>query len=278
MSDVEGKVAEHYKNEGLMQRILKGMRAIGVDPDNATSSDLKAGDEFHTGGVLATEHLFGQIDLAPDARILDVGCGIGGTSRYLAERYDAQVRGIDLTPAFVEVAVELSAMVGLSDKTHFQVGSAVDMPVEDNGFDLAVLLHVGMNISDKTALISEIARAVKPGGQFALFDVMTGSTDEPPVFPLPWSSEPETSFLAPPAAYEEAAKAAGLVQVHREDRSEFAVGFFRDAMAKAKVEGPPAFGINLMMGETAGEKLGNYFTNLETGRVAPVEMIFKKPA
>ncbi|NVO54913.1 methyltransferase domain-containing protein [Rhodobacteraceae bacterium B1Z28] len=276
MSQIEDAVAQHYTTGALTERLRAALEESGVDPDAATVADLKAGDEFHTGGVLATDHLFAQLAPTHATRVLDVGCGIGGTSRYIADRYDSTVTGVDLTPEFVETATELSDIVGLSEKTSFLVGSALELPVADAAFDLAVMLHVGMNIEDKTALFSEAARALATSGTFALFDVMGGEAAEPLDFPLPWSTMPGTSFVDAPDVYRDAAAAAGLELVAESDRTDFALTFFEEVFARIAESGPAPLGIHLMMGETAPEKFKNYVTNLKAGRIRPTEMIFKK--
>lgn len=276
MSRIEDAVARHYTTGALTDRVRDALRASGIDPDAATAADLKAGDEFHTGGVAATDHLFGQLSPTHATRVLDVGCGIGGTSRYIADRYGASVTGIDLTPEFIETARALSDLVGLSDKVQFQTGSALGIPVPDAGFDLAVMLHVGMNIEDKAGLFAEVSRALAKGGTFALFDVMGGEVAEPLDFPLPWSTLPETSFVHAPDVYREAAAAAGLELVAETDRTDFALAFFEEVFARIAKSGPAPLGIHLMMGETAPEKFKNYVTNLKAGRIRPTEMIFEK--
>ena len=276
MSQIEEAVAHHYTTGALTQRVRDALIASGVDPDAATVADLKTADEFHTGGVAATDHLFGQLSPTHATRVLDIGCGIGGTSRYVADRYDATVSGIDLTPEFVETAASLSALVGLSDKVAFLEGSALDMPVPDAGFDLAVMMHVGMNIQDKQGLFAEVSRVLATGGTFALFDVMRGGASDPLAFPLPWSAQPETSFVDAPATYRNAAEAAGLSLETETDRTEFALDFFEEVFAKVARDGPAPLGIHLMMGDTAPEKFQNYVANLKAGRIRPTEMIFRK--
>lgn len=276
MSQIEQAVAKHYTTGALTERVRAALEASGVDPDAATVADLKAGDEFHTGGVLATDNLFAQLSPTHATRVLDVGCGIGGTSRYIVDRFDSTVTGVDLTPEFVETATELSALVGHSGKSSFHVGSALDMPVPDAGFDLAVMLHVGMNIEDKAGLFAEVSRTLATGGTFALFDVMGGDTSESLAFPLPWSTIPETSFVVAPDEYKLAAASAGLELVAETDRTDFALAFFEEVFAKLAETGPAPLGIHLMMGETAPEKFQNYVENLHAGRIRPTEMIFKK--
>ena len=276
MTQIEQAVAEHYTTGALTDRVRAALEAIGVDPDAATVADLKAGDEFHTGGVQATDNLFAQLSLTHATRALDVGCGIGGTSRYIVDRYDATVTGVDLTPEFVETATALSDLVGHSDKVRFLVGSALDIPVPDAAFDLAVMLHVGMNIQDKAGLFAEVSRTLASGGTFALFDVVGGDTAEPLAFPLPWSTVAETSFVDAPEVYRNAASAAGLELISETDRTAFGLAFFEDAFARIAESGPAPLGIHLLMGETAPEKFQNYVTNLKAGRIRPTEMIFKK--
>jgi SAM-dependent methyltransferase len=278
MADIEGDVARHYTTAAITDRIMAGLEALGVEIAAARPADLKPVDEFHTGGMEATLALLEQLDISPDTEVLDIGSGIGGTARAVVERYGCRVTGVDLTEAFVDAARALTTMVGLGDKTNFKQGSALALPVEDAGFDLAFLLHVGMNIADKPGLFREARRALRPGGTFAIFEVMKRGSD-PIKFPLPWSSVAETSFVDLPATYRAAADAAGFELVSERDRSDFAGDFFARVSAMiAERGGPPPLGIHLLMGDTAPTKIANYVTCLENGRIAPTEMIFRLPA
>ncbi len=275
MASLEGDVARHYTTGAIIERILAALESLGVEIASARPEDLKPVDEFHTGGMEATLALLEQLDITPDTEVLDIGSGIGGTARTLAARYGCRVTGIDLTEEFVDAARALTAMVGLGDRASFRLGSALALPVPDAGFDLAFLLHVGMNIADKPGLFAEARRALRPGGTFAIFEVMKRGPD-PLDFPVPWSTAPETSFVDPPETYRAAADAAGFELVSERDRSEFASGFFaRISAMMAERGGPPPLGIHLLMGEAAPLKIQNYVTALEAGRIAPIEMIFR---
>src|SRR5690606_32008034 len=115
----------------------------------------------------------------------------------IAERTGARVTGVDLTPDFVETARSLTETVGLS--ADFVVGSALDLPFADAAFDLATLIHVGMNIPDKPRLFAEAARVLVPGGAFAIYEVMRFGAH--PAFPLPWAADASSSFLETPDGY-----------------------------------------------------------------------------
>jgi SAM-dependent methyltransferase len=274
---VEPEVARHYGTGGLLDRIRAGLRQAGIDPDRARTADLKPVDEFHIGGAAATEALIDQAQLRPGMRVLDIGCGIGGTARLIAERTAAEVTGIDLTDEFVRTATALSAAVGLGDQTEFRTGSALDMPFGDHSFDAALLLHVGMNITDKSALMAETARVLRPGAPFLVYEVMRTGEGELD-FPVPWASTPATSFVATPAQYREAARHAGFEVAHERERRDFALDFFARMQARIVESGPPPLGIHLFMGDTAREKIANMVANIQAGRIAPVEMILRKPA
>ena len=88
------------------------------------------------------------MNLTASDQVLDIGAGIGGTARFVAQNYGIAVEGIDLTPEFCEVAKTLTKLVGLTDQVTIRQGSALEMPFEDNSFSVAYMMHVGMNIDD----------------------------------------------------------------------------------------------------------------------------------
>jgi tocopherol O-methyltransferase len=97
--------------------------------------------------------------------ILDVGCGIGGSSLYLAEKFGATVTGITLSPVQANRAKERARATGLQDKTDFQVANAQSMPFADNSFDLLWSLESGEHMPDKQQFLQECYRVLKPGGK-----------------------------------------------------------------------------------------------------------------
>ena len=172
MSDVDKIVANHYSHGSLEEVIQAGLEKMRNGSD-VSPIDLLAGvDEFHMGGRAATVAVAEQLQLRSDHRVLDVGCGLGGTARFLASTIGCQVSGIDLTPEYIAVGNKLNQNLEMGEQIDLRVASATDMPFGDAEFDRASMLHVGMNITDKSALMSEICRVMKPGGTFAIYDVM----------------------------------------------------------------------------------------------------------
>jgi SAM-dependent methyltransferase len=274
MTGIEERVAQHYaRGGGMEERILAALAAAGKDIERLAPDDLAPIDEFHIGGREATAELMAPLRLAPGMRLLDVGSGIGGASRYLAHAFACRVSGIDLTEEYVQVAASLARRLGLADRLSYRHGSALTLPFGAGDFDGAYMLHVGMNVAAKDALFREVRRVLKPEGFFAVYDIMrTG--DGGLRFPMPWAAGEETSFLAAPAEYRRWLEAAGFRLDHERDRRGFALDFFERLRARAASgSGPPPLGPHVLIGPEAPTRFGNMIAALEAGLIAPVELV-----
>ena len=266
------EVAEHYTHGSLIDAIKTGIAEIGKTPGTVTIDDLSAVDEFHIGGRAASIEFLDQLSLSASTDVLDVGCGLGGPARLAASRYGSSVTGIDLTAEFVQTGQALCQWVGL-DSIGLVEGSALDMPFDDARFDAAYMMHVGMNITGKENLFAEVARVLRPGCTFGVYDVMQTAEGEIS-FPVPWAETPATSALASPEQYKSALEKAGFEIIAERNRRDFAIAFFADLAARTRAAGePPPLGIHLLMGESRAEKVRNMAGNIAAGRIAPVEMI-----
>jgi ubiquinone/menaquinone biosynthesis C-methylase UbiE len=273
MTGIDERIASHYTRGGLEETILAALAASGKDPNHLTVDDLAPVDEFHIGGREATAELVAPLGLAPDMHLLDIGSGIGGASRYLAETHRCRVTGIDLTEEYVEVAKGLARRVGLGDRVDYRQGSALALPFADGGFDGAYLLHVGMNIEAKERLFREVRRVLKPDGFFAIYDVMRAA-EGALRFPLPWASAEATSFVASAAEYRRFLEAAGFEIKHERSRRDYALAFFAKVkQARAAAGHAPPLGIHLLMGPEAPQKIANLVDSLERGLIAPIELV-----
>ena len=269
-------VSAHYTHGRLVMAIREGLATVGKTPDSVTIDDLSAVDQFHIGGRQATEHFIEQFDLTAEDHVLDIGCGIGGASRFVAERYGCRVSGIDLTPEYVQTARTLCEWVGLGERVTVQQANALEMPFDAGTFDAAYMLHVGMNIADKTGLFAEVARVVGPGGIFGVYDIMrTGGEDL--VYPVPWAETPETNAVASPCDYKAALRTAGFEISAEHNRRDFAIAYFeRLRSCAAEVGGGTPPGHNIEMGESAPLMLANMRANITAGGTAPVEIFARR--
>ena len=258
-------VEAYYRSQGLAERIFTALRQDGHSIDRLTPEILAPYDEFHVGGMEATYRVAERLQIGADTRLIDIGCGAGGPARAVAARYGCRVTGIDLTDDFIKTGGRLSEACGLQGSVFLRHGSALDMPFDDSAFDRAMMLHVGMNIVDKAALMREAARVLEPGGLFCVYDMMRVKQGTL-TFPLPWASDALVSAVESQQAYIDAAAQAGLVLGSARDETAAAAGFIKHILATKPepVEGE------------ASDRFRNLVDQINAGVLAPTELMFRR--
>ncbi|EJK73048.1 hypothetical protein THAOC_05352, partial [Thalassiosira oceanica] len=175
------RVADSVLARDRSESDLKSGIAFFYDRSSRLWEDVW-GEHMHHGYYVPadrTDHQQAQVDLIdevlkwsgaddgePPRKVVDVGCGIGGSSRHIASKYDGcTARGITLSPYQAQRGNELAAERGLADRASFQVADALDMPFGDGEFDLAWSLESGEHMPDKKKFVGELMRVVRPGGR-----------------------------------------------------------------------------------------------------------------
>ncbi len=245
---------------------------LGNTFDEMTIDDFAAFDEFHVGGRQATEHLIAQLDLSADGHVIDIGCGLGGAARFVADRYGCRVTGIDLTEETVQTGSAINRG-GLDDRIDLRQGSAPASPFEAELFDVGTMIHVGMNIGDKAQLFFGMYRVLRTGALFGIYDIMALGDGEL-VYSVPWADGEVMSRLGTPHEYEEALQSAGFEVVTIVDRRDDALDFLEANGGRLAVdETPSPFGLHMLMGANRSTKARNMMDNLVAGLIAPMEII-----
>jgi ubiquinone/menaquinone biosynthesis C-methylase UbiE len=263
-------VTSHYSDsDALAESIAAALRAAGIDPAAATTAALAGVDEFHIRGREATLALAERMGVSAETSVLDIGSGLGGTARTLAEAFGCTVTGVDLTPSFCAAATELSRWTGLDDKTTFRVGDACALPFDDDSFDAALTIHAAMNIPDKPAVYREARRVLRPGGIFGIYDVLQGDGGEV-LFPVPWAREPSISHLATPDDMRDMLAAAGFELLYEVDSTEESLAWFRSLTASMAQHGPPPVGFGVFLGADLPQMAANQVANLAERRIRTV--------
>jgi ubiquinone/menaquinone biosynthesis C-methylase UbiE len=266
MSRPAQAVADHYKRRALGDVILAALTAAGIDIEHLTPDDLAPVDEFHSGGRNATVRLAQLAQINGSERVLDVGCGIGGPSRYLASKFGCQVTGLDLTADFIALAGMLAQRTRLADKVTYRQGDALDLPFADASFDLVWSQNAAMNIADRDRLYAEMRRVLTPSGRLALQEIAAGPGGEP-FYPTPWASDKSISFLITPDATRAALERIGFRMVAWQDTTEEALEQQR-ARAKALETGSlPPLGLHIVIGEAFPTVTKNMLRNLQEERL-----------
>lgn len=270
-------ITEHYERASLIETLTAALAKAGLGEKQLSTRDLAALDQFHSRGLDATVELASELGLEAASKVVDIGSGLGGPSRYLAATFGCNVHGVDLSQSFVDAATFLAKRSGLQDKVTYAQGDALALPYASNEFDVAWTQHVAMNIADRAGLYGEAFRVLRPGGRFAIFDVVAGS-GEPLHFPVPWASAPEASFLVLANEMRTVLTAQGFQISSWTDSTEAGIAWFTERERERAAGGPPpAIGLQAVMGRDFGAATVNLRRNLSEGRAALIQAICVKP-
>lgn len=273
------QVTDHYTSDNLEARIVQGLKNAGKDLSGLTLKDLSVIDQLHTGGHLATLSLAKAAGLASGMTVLDAGCGIGGTTRLLAEQFGCKVIGIDLMEIFVSAAQTLTAATGLTESTRFIQGNVCSMPFDDGEFDCVWSQHTLMNIQDKEAVFKEFFRVLKPGGLLVLHEVFKGS-DIPLQLPVPWADTHAISFLEPWDTALKRLTGMGMSCQASNDLTGQARTWWQKVKEAALKSGdkPRPLGPHIVFGEN-GKHFGSTMSaNLDNQCIQVMEAVFTRPS
>ena len=231
------------------------------------------------GGPQAVREIMAGIDLA-GKRVLDIGCGIGGLDQMLVELGAAHVTAVDVAAPLIALGRKRIAAAGLSDRIDLQaVEPERPLPFADGTFDLVFTKDAWLHVQDKPALLSDVRRVLKPGGQLAGGDWMKG--------PAPFSAD-MLYFIelegipyhpASLAEYGIMLHAAGFDDVRLEDINAWYCGLAREELARLKGE------LYSVMTEKLGEKTRDHFIEdwrmltvvLDKGELRPGRLWARKP-
>jgi SAM-dependent methyltransferase len=268
MTETIVRVREHYSPASLTGRIKSALASVAHEDQTLTIAQLAPLDQFHIRGILATAELANAAELEPSARVLDLGCGIGGPARYLAATFGCRVTGVDLSPGFVDAATYLTARCRLSLRVKFQVGDALHLPFKEAAFDAVFLQHVAMNIEDRPALYAAVRRILAPGGRFATYDLVHRDRDV--VYPVPWARDASTSFLFSEDQTRTALERAGFKAVLWCDDTQTSLEWLKAATAGSP---PSALNLGVVMGSEFRGMAANLARNLREHRLGVLSSV-----
>ncbi|WDP87543.1 MAG: methyltransferase domain-containing protein [Desulfobacter sp.] len=270
-------VKTHYACPDLIQKIRAGMNIMGKSPKDLTLRDLGPVDQLHTGGAPATLAMGKLAGLAKDASVLDAGCGLGGSSRLLAEKFNLKMVGIDLCQDFVNTAETLTQWCGLDqtcDICFFQ-GSVLDLPFETNHFDAILCQHILMNLEDKPKALAEFFRVVKPGGKLILHEITQGQGPAP-LMPVPWASDPSISFVPDWENLLSQLENTGFVLNFFKDLTSQSAAWWKKVNAVKREKGQGPLNPGLVFGQNAALFGPNMETNFSKNAIRCIEAVLIK--
>lgn len=259
------EIHTQYATGASRADIEKVLIAAGKDLGRLAPADLAMLEDFHTMGRLATAQLADLTSLSAQARVLDLGSGIGGTARYLADQYQCRVTAVDATEDYCETARWLNHLVGLDDRISVHHADATALPFADATFHVVFTQHVQMNVADKTRFYQEAHRVLADDGLLAFWDITAG-TDGEPGYPLPWADDPRQSHLATSEGLRGVIQDAGFTMETWNDLTRQASTTMQAILALP----PNPLGLHAFVPNFA-EKAGNLTDSLADGRLRTIQ-------
>jgi SAM-dependent methyltransferase len=194
--------------------------------------------------------LHAMLELGPQSRVLDVACGSGGPSLFMAQASGAHVTGIDVTANGVAAATETAAALELSARTRFvQVDASGPLPFDADTFDTIVCIDSMNHFFDRVSPLREWFRVLRGGGRVLFTDavVVTGLIEREEM--IARSGSMGRFVFSVVGSNEKALAAAGFVSIEAEDvtanieliSSRWTAARARHAAALAAVETPERY-------------------------------------
>jgi len=234
------------RGETILRRIRtrRGSMAPVTVLDLAEDVDGALTDQNHIGGLAFTRQLAQRAGISQSTRVLDLGCGLGGSARALAWWYGCHVHGVDLSPDRIADARHLTELVGLTRLATFECADVMTTPLPEERFDVLWGQAAWSHLPDKAALLRKWTPALNPGGRVALEDVCLlrepgGDTERRLLTRL---EDHWTSYLIPlegPGGWQSILLQSGITIQALDDCSEGFLAHFLELRAGAERQAEP---------------------------------------
>lgn len=258
---------QQYATGLSLQHIREALVAAGLDLDHVQRGDLAPLEDFHTMGRIATSQLAELAEIESSDEVLDAGSGVGGTARYLADRFGCRVTAVDLTEEYCDTSRWLNQLVGLDGYISVHRADVTDLPFPSASFTAVISQHVQMNVADKTRIYHEARRVLRPRGRLAIWDIVAGTSGELD-FPLPWADQPALSHLVSAGQLRATIESAGLAVPRWSDMTDEAVAIMEIFLSVP----PGALGLHVFVDDFV-EKANNLVRGLSDGRLRAVQAV-----
>ncbi len=231
----------------------------GHDPGTVPPAVLASFDQLHVGQNSGTKRFLDWVAPVKGDRVLDLGAGLGGTSRILAADFGCRAMAVDGSPELTEAAAELTRWTGLEKRVSHCCDDASQFAVGGD-YDIVLFQHVDMQVSNKEGLYQVAAGNLGRSARIVWHDWLAGHQG-PPEYPLPWSTDGSLSFPTPAAGFEKALAGAGLELTRFEEMARPTVDWLTATIYK----------MDTFLGRRQSSK-GHRFRQVEEQRIAHAQL------
>ena len=273
MSQLSLALNAQYGDIDIAAEIFDRLQQAGKDLDRLTRDDLPAIDEFHAGGRDSTRELALIAGIRPGARVLDLGCGVGGPARTLAAEFGCTVVGVDISHEYCRAAQLLTGMLGMESAVSFMCADVMDLPLPDESFDVVWSQNVWMNIEDKMRFLQQVIRVLRPGGLFALESILAGPV--PGIhLPVLWADTPALNHLVTAAAAKALLISSGLQERTWQDTTLRSIELQKKRQAINEQVGPPILSLEAIVPVNFRAKVANVLRNNLESRTMTIQAVY----
>ena len=186
----------------------------------------------HMGGRRATDALAQMACLGAQSYFLVIGCGIGATPVYLAQKYGGRGMGIDLSQGMVDWSRKRAQQAGVAGQLEFRAADAQQLPFEDETFDAVLCESVNAFVPDRARAFREYARVTRSGGYVGINECAWMQTPPQELVDFTYKAMDGPTFLTP-AGWRELLVEAGLGNIQSQEKQVNMIGQWRDEMEMA---------------------------------------------
>ena len=257
----------------LYNRLVE--RVAEPPPAGFQVTDFARIDQLHTGGLAATMEL---IDWLPsdERNGLDLGCGLGGTARIIAQSKACHMTGSDISTNAIQAAQLLNQQIQPPPNCQFVVADSVKLPFADHQFDFIVSQHAMMPIADKPALLKQIHRVLAPRGKLLMHEIFIAENGSPDTiqYPTPWAIQRKDSHLQTWKTWLSLMQQTGWQLEQHQHHSQQAITWLTKPRVKTSSTKQPStpttvarFSTQLVLGKHAALMSKNLLENLQMGKI-----------
>ena len=203
-----------------VERIHNELEALGIDRESPLEvADISAFDQYHYHGTAAVDLAIARLGLTAESSVLEVGSGIGGPARYLAEQSGCQVTALELQADLNTLALELTARCSLSERVTHLCGDALQVSLERSAFDAVVSWLALYHIPEHGRLFARLFDSLKPGATLYIEDICSRGSFTPEEEEL-LRVRLYGNYTPSIAHYRQDLEEAGFIDIQTEDMSD----------------------------------------------------------
>ena len=154
------EIRKHYDRLSIFYRLLWGEHLHHGYWENAES--------IGRAQIKLMEQLAEKAGIPRGAKVLDIGCGLGGSAFWLANQYDCRVTGLTISPVQARMAGKKAKSKGLAHQLQFLVVDANVWQPQPESTDVIWIMESSEHFRDKKRFFERCATALKPGGVLAV--------------------------------------------------------------------------------------------------------------